>query len=84
MTAYLIVMGMLLGLAMIADLRDPIGGKSKPSTPREIAVRFAIRTGLLLWTAALLVGCGGGDPNDTPVDQPPPALDCKARPEVCR
>lgn len=39
---------------------------------------------VLLGAAAVLTGCGGGDPEDSPADQPPPVLDCKARPEVCK
>lgn len=32
---------------------------------------------------ALLVGCGGGDPEDTP-DQATPRVDCAATPELCK
>lgn len=51
------------------------------------AARWALRTIaplMLLAIAAMLFGCGGGDPDDDPVDQPPPVLDCKARSEVCK
>lgn len=35
---------------------------------------------LLLLAYALLVGCGGGDEEDTKDNDP---VDCKARPELC-
>ena len=36
---------------------------------------------LLLCCAATLTACGGGDPEP---DQPTPAVDCQARPELCK
>lgn len=53
------------------------------------AARWALRVIallMLLATAAMLLACGGGDPDEQPTDQlpAPPPLDCKARPEVCR
>lgn len=51
------------------------------------AARWALRTItllMLLATAAMLFGCGGGDPEDDPADQPAPGLNCVARPEACK
>lgn len=52
------------------------------------AARWALRTItllMLLATAAMLFGCGGGDLEDEPIaDQPTLGLNCNARHEVCK
>lgn len=83
MTAYLWFMVVLFALALIAGLRTKPGHVDKPVTVGQLMFMCVLRTALLAWTVALLVGCGGGDPEDDP-DQPTPRVDCATTPELCK
>lgn len=81
MTVYLIVTLALNALALWAALRIKAGHTSTPWTEGQIRASVLVRSFLVAWAALLLAGCGGGDAEP---DQPTPAVDCRARPEVCK
>lgn len=55
---------------------------NQPAT--RSSVGFRIVTGaFLLWTCALLAGCGGGDPEPEP-DVQTPRVNCAQNPEACK
>lgn len=85
MTARTITGLVLLGLMTLCAARPvaELGTHDRGTILQRLGV-VARFVGLVL-SLILLSGCGGGDPEEPPRDQPPPLpLDCRARPEVCR
>ncbi len=55
-----------------------------PTAPARRTLRCAASGALLtLLLAALVVACGGGDPEDNP-DVPTPGVDCQKEPAKCK